>query len=372
MSSHVAVPPALDDLLAQLVRGETVDAGAEDVAALGHRAIAHGVEALVSARLRGQQDVAPALFEAFRDLEAAAGVASALQDRELRRVLDAIGRKGIEVLIVKGAALAHTDYPEPHLRPRVDTDLLVRRHDLEPLTALLATVGYRPSARISTGELVSHQRAFEFRDPRGMQHVLDVHWRLANPQVFAAELDELPLFETAVPVPALGAVARTTVLVERLLLCTIHRLAHHQGRERLIWLHDMDLLARRASADDWKEVVRLASVRRMRAVCLSGLLRAQEAFGTPLPEGDVRSLRVPGESEPSAVWVRSQQRPLDVLQADLRVLPSWRLRLRLLREHAFPPPAFVLDRYRVHRRAWLPALYAHRLMTGLWKWLIAR
>lgn len=363
----------LDEVLTRIVRSEPLgDEGALDAPALAERAVAHGVEALVDERLRRRSDAPSPLRSLFSDLATAAAVTSALQDRELRRVLATIGRDGLDVLIVKGAALAHTDYPQPHLRPRVDTDLLVRRGDLDALTASLASADYRPSARLSTGELVSHQRAFEHQDVRGMRHVLDVHWRLANPQVFAASLDEPAMFETAVAVPALGPTARTPSLPERLLLCTIHRLAHHQDHERLIWLYDIDLLARRASADEWEEIVRLAFMRRLRGVCLSGLLRAREAFGTPLPEPGILRLRAPADAEPSAAWVRGHQRPLDVLQADLRVLPSWRERVQLLREHAFPPTAFVLERYGVTSRAWLPVLYAHRLMTGLWKWLIAR
>lgn len=373
MSREPAARTDLDRLLADIVRGGVAGDAAIDVDAqvLLRRAADHGIEALVAARLR-EESAPAALREVFREAEAAAAVSSALKDLELRRVLDAIAGHGVEVLVVKGAALAQTDYPEPHLRPRVDTDLLVRRGDLERLSAILATIGYQPSTRISTGELVSHQRAFEHLDARGMRHVLDVHWRLANPQIFAAGLDEDALFQRSVAVPALGAHARTPSLPERLLLCTIHRLAHHQGRERLIWLYDVDLLARRASADDWEEILALAAARRMRAVCLSGLLRARDVFATPVPDRVIRQLGEPGDPEPSAAWVDAPQRKLDVLQADLRALPSWRLRFRLLREHAFPPPAFVLDRYRVTRRAWLPALYAHRLMTGVWKWLIAR
>jgi hypothetical protein len=44
---------------------------------------------------------------------------------ELREVLTALARAGLPVLLLKGAALAHTLYPEPHLRERCDTDLLL-------------------------------------------------------------------------------------------------------------------------------------------------------------------------------------------------------------------------------------------------------
>src|SRR5688572_32730630 len=44
---------------------------------------------------------------------------------ELRRVLEAFHCAGISSILFKGAALAYTHYQFPHLRPRLDTDLLV-------------------------------------------------------------------------------------------------------------------------------------------------------------------------------------------------------------------------------------------------------
>lgn len=361
------------DTLARLLRDEPCqDAFLKDAETLAERAAAEGVDALLAARFRQRPEVPEPIRRRFADLEAAAVVLAALKDLELRRVLDHLHAAGIDVLVVKGAALAQTDYPAPHLRPRVDTDLLVRRHDLDRLQEALDAAGYRASVRASTGELVSHQRAFERQDQRGMCHVLDVHWRLANPQVFAAALDEPALFETAVDVPGLGPWAKTPALPESLLLCTIHRLAHHQDRERLIWLHDIDLLARRASSDAWERLVALATACRMCAVCLDGLDRARDVLGTPVPKPVRARLAGMGGTEPSAAWVGARQPRLRVLRADLRELPTWRDRVRLLREHAFPPGEFVMTRYRATSRAWLPALYLLRLTTGLWKWLIER
>jgi len=41
----------------------------------------------------------------------------------------ALGAAGVRVVLFKGAALAYTHYPAPHLRVRADTDLLVTAED---------------------------------------------------------------------------------------------------------------------------------------------------------------------------------------------------------------------------------------------------
>jgi hypothetical protein len=61
-------------------------------------------------------------------------------------------------------------------------------------------------------------------------------------------------------------------------------------------------------------------------------------------------------------------RRVDVLTADLAATARWRDRVRLLREHLFPAAAFMYERYGTHRRAALPILYAHRIVSGAPKW----
>jgi hypothetical protein len=61
-------------------------------------------------------------------------------------------------------------------------------------------------------------------------------------------------------------------------------------------------------------------------------------------------------------------RKVDILASDLKALPGWRQRLRLLREHVFPPAGYIRRRYAVSSPLALPALYAHRFVTGAFKW----
>ena len=54
--------------------------------------------------------------------------------------------------------------------------------------------------------------------------------------------------------------------------------------------------------------------------------------------------------------------------SDLRALPGWGYRARLMYQHAFPPPSYIAGMYMVSSRAWLPALYTHRIVRGAWRW----
>jgi hypothetical protein len=82
--------------------------------------------------------------------------ASQLGEQQRKRMVWALGleatlmdlvaeleARGIEAIVLKGPAVAHTAYPEPSWRPFVDLDLLVRTEDWPAALALFGRLGYR-------------------------------------------------------------------------------------------------------------------------------------------------------------------------------------------------------------------------------------
>ena len=60
-------------------------------------------------------------------------------------------------------------------------------------------------------------------------HVVDLHWKIVNPQVLADSLPFEDLWGHAQPAPALGPAARVPAPVASVALACIHRLAHHRA-----------------------------------------------------------------------------------------------------------------------------------------------
>jgi hypothetical protein len=61
---------------------------------------------------------------------------------EMGRILALLGREGVPVMLLKGAALVETVYPHPGQRTMVDLDLLVPRSDIQRAHAVVQTLGY--------------------------------------------------------------------------------------------------------------------------------------------------------------------------------------------------------------------------------------
>lgn len=371
-SAHgtVGTPQAILDLLAAVVRGEAPDWPPDIEPADVLRVAAHqGLDVLVASRIgelsTWPEAITAVLAAALRD----ACVIEVLRERELVRVLATMHEVHVQPLLVKGTALAYSLYAAPHLRPRIDTDLLVAAGQVDYATRALETMGYAKTAQ-NVGRLVSHQVAMVRLDAHGIWHAIDIHWKVANPHVFANLLTFEELAASAAALPALGPRARTPAPALAMMVAAVHLAAHHAHHVRLIWLYDLHLLCSRMRPDEFDQVVPLAKARGLATVCSRGLHLARRWFDTSVPASVLAELdAVDARSEEPARYVAGSVGKLGTLVSDLRTLPTWRARAELLYEHAFPPADYMLRSYRRSRRTWLPALYIHRMIAGGWRWL---
>jgi hypothetical protein len=292
----------------------------------------------------------------------------AVRVRELIRVLRALEASGVTPVVFKGAALAHTHYAESWRRPREDADVLIAPENRRRVFALLTELGYQQPAFIA-GDLVMYQAPFAHVDRLGIEHALDVHWRIANPQVVSQVVTHAELVARSATVVVDGHPMRVPSPVDALILACIHRAAHHADSEDAVWLSDIHLIAKRFDALEWRALAERAASRSVRALCARGLRLASERFQTRLPSDLMTGLDA-GCAEPSAVFLRKDLRPVERLSTDLRALGP-RAAARLVREHLFPPAEYVRAVYGVRHRALLPVYYAARVWSGMFKWFRA-
>lgn len=367
----------LQDLVCRLLCGVPsawpISFAAELQSEFLHYTDRHGVQPLLHAQLRSSDaggNWPSDLRQALSDGAASQAVVDMIQEQEIVKVLKALSQSGITPLLMKGVPLAYTHYRSPHLRPRGDADMLIRRADRETAWDVLTGLGYE---RLNTmrGELVSYQSSWNRLDRHGVVHAIDLHWRVNNCQIFAESVSYDELESGSVAIQALGA--RALGPVHALLLACMHRVAHvtaswsvndrrHYG-DRLIWLYDIHLLASRMSSQELTEFARLAIDRRLTTICIDGLRHGQRCFATPLPDEVLGALSAAGPPEPSARYLDAGR--LRFMVRDIRSLSNVYDRLRLVREHLFPPAGYMLKKYAVSRRAWLPILYLRRAVQGI-------
>ena len=364
---------ALTVPFAALLRGEDVPwrAFGMEVQQFLDTCRAEGLSGLVHHRLQGSpsgEDWPRAIGLALIDEIRQRTATELVRHRELQGLLTTLASAGVRPLLLKGAALAYTNYPAPSARPRIDTDLLIRHRDAETTRRVLLDFGYH-EPNFCGGELFC-QFPMHRTDRFGVEHKLDVHWKVSTQPVFAHVLTYDEMAAEASSVSALGPDAHAPSPVHGLLLACVHPTMHHRNVESLLWLYDVHLLAHGLSDDEWRRFVRLALVKQMAAICAHHLDAARRWLGTRIPEPLFASL-IATSSEPSAAYLAPGRRWSDDLLSSVRGLPEWRARLRYLREVTFPPARYMRTAYELpHSRlaaVLLPLVYAHRIVAGGWK-----
>lgn len=373
--------PDIEALLCACLRGENPawPYGQDESLAAGfiERASYHGVLALMHDRLQRDEQARAEWPQRVIAACRESALAYAMWELRHRALLsDALAElAGAEIIpvVFKGTALAYTLYPEAALRSRSDTDLIIPPGTHAKVADILVRQGFERESGIS-GESISYEASFTRSDPGSGSHTLDVHWRINNSELLSRLFSHTELLAAAQPMPALGPAARAAGPVHALLIACMHRATHkhnpyyvngvaYYSGDRLIWLYDIDLLARTFTSEQWVEFVHLAEQKGLCAVCLEGLERARMNFETTIPASVQALLARPGSSENVARYFAGSV--LRQQWMDFCAIPGVSRKLRFIAETVFPSAGYMRTKY--PQGGWLPWLYFRRALQGLIK-----
>jgi hypothetical protein len=153
------------------------------------RARENGVSAIISLRLNEAKnlfpDVPSVISEELKKDYYLNAAKNTLIFEELRKVLKAFKEDGLQVIVLKGAALASTVYKNLALRPMTDVDLLVNQEDLLLADERLKVLGYMPSDRSANdiNFFPSYLTSLDYRNSSQNSPSFHVHWHFVNSTV---------------------------------------------------------------------------------------------------------------------------------------------------------------------------------------------
>lgn len=276
---------------------------------------------------------------------------------------------------MKGTALAYSVYDEPYDRARGDTDILVAAQDHERACGALRSLGFRRAIGV-TAEAVSQQASFVLEHPVGLEHVIDLHWEIDNSPLLARLFSHEELLKRGISLPRISPSALGLGSVDALLIACMHRQKHLQipyyvdgvcglSDDRLIWIYDVDLLAKGLSSVEWKTLCERAREKGLAAVVLDGLHVAQQTLGTKVSKSVLEPLRNSKAGEAPAKYMKSSWFYREWM--DMSARQGFDQKLRYILEVMFPPADYMRLRFEGTKLGWLPWLYARRAFGGIAK-----
>jgi hypothetical protein len=261
--------------------------------------------------------------------------------RQLAELLAAFVPHNIDVMVLKGAYLAPTAYPDPALRPMNDIDLLFRPEDLARVGPVLKELGYGGKHKDAnhgpgvTKHLSTYRRAGQNGSTpnpflsAGGDRMVEPHGSLEE-SWFGLAVDITPgVWARAQPIDLHGQPAYRLSTPDLLLHLAVHAAFHFiMGASLFLQLYDIKQVAATwADEIDWSRLLTLARSAGALPFLFAGLAWARKLYRAPLPEALISDLA--GACSPelvayvhsvdaAAMLERTQQPPLVTLGQRLR------------------------------------------------------
>jgi hypothetical protein len=215
---------------------------------------------------------------------------------KLLKLLALLHENDVPAVPYKGPALAQTAYGDIKLRQFTDLDILVPKHDLHKIKALLLANGCEPGWRLTKQQeagVLRHYYEYPFlcNDRRIL---VEVHWALAE-HFFSFSFDIDQLRSRLETTTILGNSIQTLGPEDSLLVICAHGSKH--AWKRLGWICDVAHLVWLRSDLDWPVIFERAAALGLTRMLSLGLLLAKELLEVDLPERCSQRLKL----EPAVV-----------------------------------------------------------------------
>jgi hypothetical protein len=328
----------------------------------------------LAARDLGSRRLLPLLFDAARRNGLAADKAlmthlktanfrDELRSKAYRAVcseaIGVLGAAGVRPVVLRGAALAETVYPEPVLRHCHDLDLWVTEHELPRAGDALAASGYACAQQSGTAA-----RSLVLRHRSGVD--VQLHTALFRLGYYEPPLDEMR--ERGRPCEVAGTPAWELSPADALLHVCGHA-AESGSRENLCWAADAWFLITRSADLDWGLVADCALRGRLALPVSLMLGYLAGELGAPVPPAVLERLNVAAAQADGmareAALLGAHRGTRGTLWNLVRAARGWREKAFVLRWALFPSPGYVRSVHGVRGFRAMAGWYAGRLGRGL-------
>ena len=253
---------------------------------------------------------------------------------ELKRIIQAADEKSIPVIVLKGAALALSVYPNIALRTMGDIDLLVHQEHLETMDTIMRRFGYESNRDNIWDENENYHLPKYIRHP----YQIEIHWNLVPPDI-SVTLDLSGIWARAQHLQ-IGNVTALMLAPEDLVihLC-LHVSAHHLFQVRPL-RNLCDIAATIHYYRDninWQQMHQWAKDSQIGGYIALTLILVKEVLDMPIRENIIRGFySIPFDDESidciiTEIWTPSKKSESELAPLDIAVISTQKSLLATLK-----------------------------------------
>jgi len=279
---------------------------------------------------------------------------------QLAKIVRAMNKAGINVLLLKGYALATQIYGQAGLRPYGDFDLMISPGDIDKTEDVIESLGFEPDEWYQSRGWYrkNHHHLAPYQQQGWLQ--VEVHHKLLEPEINAIHgITFEDLWDDSQVIVVDGIPARTLCMEHLFIYLCLHASSSHLFTTGLKAIRDIaeavevhhdtiDWDKLTADAEKWHCMPKIVF-----AVCVAG-----ELFGVALPDALPRE-----EMAFSRKFLDyAIENVVAADETDLELYSVWREKslsrvITLLQDRLFPHPASIATYYALEAGSWRVWLY---------------
>ncbi|MHB9111525.1 MAG: nucleotidyltransferase domain-containing protein [Thermoleophilia bacterium] len=264
-----------------------------------HQSTVHGTAGLMLRHLSAlspQVAVPGETIDELRGIYLKITASSLKQMAQFKKVARKTGEAGVEIIVLKGAALAESLYGDVGLRPLSDVDILIREADWQKVSEILKLYKYS-----------AFGQDFSPLPPSLTKYDIQTHLQFLSPVGTCLEY-QFDLFTLGIgmlDMPGVWMRSRESVVggekvrvlsaEDQLLHLVIH--ANRHGCSRLKWLVDIAESLRQSTGIDWDKFVEIARRERATAIVFLTLIHIEHLLKISMVPRHVMERMAPSRSQ---------------------------------------------------------------------------
>lgn len=275
----------------------------------------------------------------------------------LIEVCDALRAQHIPSLVLKGAAYAHSFYPDAIQRQNTDHDVLVAPEQRKQAHQVLMELGFQADSAQVFQDICGQASYRRIRSAGSVE--IDLHWELGNNFALYGRFDFQRLLAQAQPF----VIGTHTLLRLSNRWCAIHSAlsycSDHPDQRSFLALLDLALIAQSLDVNEQAELCLLAEQSRTWGVLHFANAQAHTLFGEALFPA-LAAAQPKKDALFEALWHRFEH---SVFWWPLKTpRPLW-AKLEFLWRQALPPKEYMFARYGSKQR--LSTLHLRRCLSAM-------
>ncbi len=205
--------------------------------------------------------------------------------------------EGIDIIIFRGPVLIELAYGDMGIRPMVDVDIFIKKHDLARIDAILKNNGYSTSFNVENFLKVD----FSFyRDTFSYEHKtaipIDLHWHITNLLPYHSssniiqKIDMDKIWNDSIKIKLGNTILRTLSIYHQIICLCLHAFKH--SYKPLMLLRDINEFLRvEKEKIDWDILIEEAFKFGLSKYVYYGLYLTYQIFKTDIPQHAINKLK---------------------------------------------------------------------------------